>query len=420
MNRGKLGTLAGGPVAAQEGQADAEKSPAIVFRVVMVDDDFEDFVLVKRLLRSVGNYTITHIDDADEAREVLKKGGYDVALIDGHIKGQSGIDLIREMAPESPMPLVLVTAHGNPHYDLVALEAGAADFIDKSDLSSRLLARVLRYAHAQFKSEMRLRDSERRMREAKEQAEEASFAKSQFLAHMSHELRTPLNAILGFSEMMRQEVLGPIGHERYKDYLQDVHTSGMHLLNLINDILDLSKIESGQKSYDVDEVNIAALFDETVRLVRQHAADKGLKVNVNADPSLILLADHRAVKQMLLNLLSNSVKFTRPGGEISLLGEITPVSVKISVSDNGIGIAEEKLKKVLEPFVQVQQELYQAEPGTGLGLSIVKSLIHDHDGWLEVLSSEDVGTVATLHFPRGRLILPDAAEGAGRQTEDIE
>lgn len=374
-------------------------------RVVMVDDDYEDFVLVKRLLRSVGSYNLHHIDNAEDAERVLRGNDYDIALVDGRISGRSGVDLISSLAtPHAVMPMILLTGHGDDVVDEMALKAGASDFIDKKDLSARLLARSIRYAHAQFESERRLRVSEQAMRRAKEEAELASAAKSQFLAHMSHELRTPLNAIIGFSELMLHGILGPIENERYRDYIGDIGQSGQHLLSVINDILDLSKIEAGRMAFHLEPVRVSDVVADALRLVEQKARDKGvdLVTDLIADASLNL--DRRAAKQMLINLLSNAVKFTPSGGRVTVSFAPSGAQVTLSVIDTGIGIPPEKLASVLEPFAQVEQELYLSEEGTGLGLPIVKALIEAHDGYLDISSAVGRGTRVSLCFPQESIL----------------
>lgn len=383
-------------------KATKEKQPT---RVVMVDDDYEDFVLVKRLLRSVGSFSLHHIDNAAEAERVLRGNDYDIALIDGRISGRSGIDLISSLAtPHAVMPMILLTGHGDDVVDEMALQAGASDFIDKKDLSARLLARSIRYAHAQFESERRLRVSEQAMRRAKEEAELASAAKSQFLAHMSHELRTPLNAIIGFSELMLHGILGPIENERYRDYIGDIGESGQHLLSVINDILDLSKIEAGRMAFQMEPVRVSEVVAESLRIVEQRAQDKGLELVTDLIADAILDLDRRAAKQMLINLLSNAIKFTPAGGRITVSFAPNGAQVTLSVIDTGIGIPPEKLASVLEPFAQVEQELYLSEEGTGLGLPIVKALIEAHDGYLDISSAVGRGTRVSLCFPQERIL----------------
>ncbi|MDF1720992.1 MAG: ATP-binding protein [Minwuia sp.] len=374
-------------------------------RVLMVDDDFEDFVLVERLLKSANRrYRVSHVASATEAREAVRRGDHDIALIDNHINDQSGIDLIRSMrASNAQTPMILLTGSADPDIDLAALEAGAVDYIDKKDLSARVLERSIRYAYAQFVTEQRLRRSEMAMREAKEQAEYANAAKSQFLAHMSHELRTPLNAIIGFSELMRNEIMGPVGNDRYVPYMDDIFDSGQHLLTLINDILDLSKVEAGQMEYHPEPVNIQELVEESIHLVREKAREGSLLLSEVVDKSAFMIVDRRAFKQIMLNLLSNAIKFTPEGGTITVRLDLEAPMPTLTVSDTGIGIPHDKLGAVLEPFGQAGQELYLAEAGTGLGLSIVKAMIEAHDGDLMLESVEGHGTSVSIMLPPRRV-----------------
>ncbi len=242
--------------------------------------------------------------------------------------------------------------------------------------------------------------------EARRRAEEANLAKSRFLATMSHELRTPLNAILGFSEVMMNEVLGPIDNANYKDYARDIHSSGDHLLNLINEILDLSRIEAGRYKLHEEPVNLAHLVDDCRHLVQLKARNKDLAVNVNAQPDLPRLwADARAVRQVVLNLLSNAVKFTQPGGRIEIrVGWTSGGGQYVSVADNGPGIPEEEIPIVLSAFGQGSIAIKAAEDGTGLGLPIVQALMHTHDGKFELKSKLREGTTATAIFPRERVM----------------
>lgn len=242
--------------------------------------------------------------------------------------------------------------------------------------------------------------------EARRRAEEANLAKSRFLATMSHELRTPLNAILGFSEVMKGEVLGPIENANYKDYARDIHSSGEHLLNLINEILDLSRIEAGRYKLHEEPVNLAHLVEECQHLVQLKARNKDITITVNAEHDLPRLwADARAVRQVVLNLLSNAVKFTQPGGRIEIrVGWTSGGGQYVSVSDNGPGIPEEEIPIVLSAFGQGSIALKAAEDGTGLGLPIVQALMHTHDGKFELSSKLREGTTATAIFPKSRVM----------------
>ncbi len=241
---------------------------------------------------------------------------------------------------------------------------------------------------------------------AKEQAELANRTKSEFLANMSHELRTPLNAIIGFSEIVAGELFGPIGGPRYVEYAHDIHTSGIHLLSIISDILDLSKIEAGRRELTESAIDLHEAAESSLRLVRGRAENGGVRlVNGIARGAMPrLLADERAVKQILLNLLSNAVKFTPEGGRVSIGADLRgDGSLAICVDDTGIGIAREDIPRALAPFSQVDSALTRRYEGTGLGLPLVKSLIELHGGKLELESEEGKGTLATVVFPVDRV-----------------
>ncbi|HYM30126.1 MAG TPA: PAS-domain containing protein [Candidatus Cybelea sp.] len=241
---------------------------------------------------------------------------------------------------------------------------------------------------------------------AKERAETASRAKSEFLANMSHELRTPLNAVLGFAELMHREIFGPLGHAKYRDYARDIHDSGAHLLGLINDILDLAKIEAGKRELVEESIDIADLVDSTADLLVPRARTAQLELTARTPGDVpALYAERRAVKQMLLNLLSNAVKFTPAGGRIVVeAGRRPDFGLDIAVIDTGIGMSPADLGKALEPFGQVDSSLERKYEGSGLGLPLVKSLAELHGGSLELKSQPGRGTTATIHFPASRSV----------------
>jgi len=232
-----------------------------------------------------------------------------------------------------------------------------------------------------------------------ERAEAANKAKSEFLANMSHELRTPLNAIIGFSEVLQARMFGPLGSDKYSEYADDIHNSGIHLLTVINDILDMAKIEAGQMHIDCQQVDMAPLLDEALRLVAIQAENKGIEVHQKISKHLSLNADRRALKQILLNLLSNAVKFTEPGGRITVRARKTSCAVTVSIEDTGIGIPKALLSRIGQPFEQVQNQFSKSTGGSGLGLAISRSLAELHGGAMKVRSSEGVGTIVSIRMP---------------------
>ncbi|WP_235075829.1 sensor histidine kinase [Asticcacaulis sp. AC460] len=234
---------------------------------------------------------------------------------------------------------------------------------------------------------------------AKIRAEAANHAKSEFLANMSHELRTPLNAINGFSEIMATEMFGPLGHARYKEYAGDILGSGQHLLSLINDILDMSKIEAGKMTLRIEPVSLDEVIEDTLRLVRQRAEKAGLKIRVHMPQLPEIEADFRALKQILLNLLTNAIKFTPQHGTVTVSAAMTDDNVHIAVSDTGIGIASKDMERLARPFEQIENQFSKTKEGTGLGLALTKSLIEMHNGRLEIDSTEGQGTTVNVILP---------------------
>jgi len=244
------------------------------------------------------------------------------------------------------------------------------------------------------------------LRVARRQAEEANRTKSEFLANMSHELRTPLNAILGFSELMGKATLGPLGNPKYEEYARDINDSGRHLLALIQDILDLSKIEAGKLELDEEDIDVARAIRSCMVLVKERARNGGVKLLTDLPDDLPALhADERKLKQILVNLLSNAVKFTPTGGSVTVKAWFRPDSgFVIQVADTGVGIALEDIPKALTPFGQVDSRLDRKYEGTGLGLPLTKSLIEKHSGSLDLQSEVGAGTTVTVRFPPERMV----------------
>ena len=243
-----------------------------------------------------------------------------------------------------------------------------------------------------------------RLRIEKDGAVAASRAKSEFLANVSHELRTPLNAIIGFSDVIKTEMFGPVG-DRYRAYSMDIFNSGTHLLGLINEIVDLSKLEAGQLELHEEVVDMAGCVDACVNLIKDAATKAGVHLSVYLDFDVsFVLADERRLRQILINLLSNAVKFTPDSGRVRLSTTRVPEGFTIQVSDTGIGIAAEDIPKALTPFGQVDSKISRKHEGTGLGLPLVKHLAELHGGSLSIASEPNIGTTVTVFFPTMRIV----------------
>jgi two-component system cell cycle sensor histidine kinase PleC len=232
----------------------------------------------------------------------------------------------------------------------------------------------------------------------KERAEGANRAKSEFLANMSHELRTPLNAILGFSEILQNQMFGPLGSDKYYEYSCDIHESGKHLLQVISDILDMSKIEAGHLKIHTEPTDLSVLIEESLRFINVAAAYKNITVEQHIMGDLRLEADRRAMKQILLNLLSNAVKFTNPNGKVVVRARKLSDCICMTIADTGIGIPKSAMQKIGQPFEQVQSQYAKSQGGSGLGLAISRSLTQLHGGEMKIHSREGKGTIIVVRI----------------------
>ncbi|SON54990.1 Non-motile and phage-resistance protein [Hartmannibacter diazotrophicus] len=271
------------------------------------------------------------------------------------------------------------------------------------DSERRLMATVtdLRQSRQKLQAQtQQLVDLADKYSEEKTRAEAANRSKSEFLASMSHELRTPLNAIIGFSEMMRSGIFGSLGSPKYDEYCQDIHESGTYLLNVISDILDMSKIEAGRVNLTLESVDIDDVVAESTRIMNNQAADRSIQLVTDFTVDQPIVADRRAIKQIVLNLVSNALKFTPLGGRIRVSTKMAGDNARLMVEDTGIGIPAKALAQLGQPFVQVENQMTRKHPGSGLGLAIARSLAELHGGTMRIESEEGVGTTVVIDLPR--------------------
>jgi signal transduction histidine kinase len=280
------------------------------------------------------------------------------------------------------------------------------------------MARAVQVFKEKSIENQRLHDQEAKrsaeLARARDDAQAANRTKSEFLANMSHELRTPLNAIIGFSEVMQTQIYGPLGDKRYAEYAGDIHRSGQHLLEIINDILDLAKVEAGRLELRPDRVDVAQLFTACERLMHNKAATAGVTLIVrHLDTVTEIVADEIRLRQILLNLLSNAVKFTPRGGYVTMLAErAADKTCEFKVIDTGIGMSEAEVAVAMEPFRQIDNTLARKYEGTGLGLPLTRALIELHGGKFELSSKPGIGTTATVR-------LPENAPGLAAATNEV-
>jgi signal transduction histidine kinase len=380
-------------------------------RILIVDDDTEFAESLSDILIPHG-YAVAVADRPEAALAELRRTRPEVALLDIRLRLSSGVDLLSRLTSECPgLVCVMMTAHAETRTAIEALRKGAYDYIDKGGEPNELHAVLVRcFEKLQLQEETRA--AYEALRLAKEEAETASRSKSDFLANMSHELRTPLNAIIGFTEILSAEIFGPLGNARYLSYVGDIRASGRHLLELVNDVLDISKVECGQLDLVEETVDIAAVVDLCLRLVRERAESAGVTLDsALVSPLPPLRADGRRLKQVVLNLLSNAVKFTPPGGRVGLRVAANEQGVRLVVEDTGIGIAPADLATALRPFGQIDSRLARRYSGTGLGLPLAKAIVELHGGDLQIDSAIGRGTKVTVILPAKRLGQGSAAPG---------
>ena len=354
-------------------------------------------------------YVATELHDRKQAAAWLRNNRPAAAILDAALFVEMKQS---NAAPEFPC----IVFDADPRAELVvaAFRAGAMDFFQSKD-SPEEIAGALQLALADGGHHGTPSEIQALVR-AKEAAEAINRAKSEFLATMNHELRTPLNAIIGFSDLMAKEALGPLGHPNYRAYIEDIRASGRHLLEIINDVLEFSKVETGRLTLTEDFADVHYIAQAVMRLVSARAREGGVQVE-NAIPAGLpqLWCDMRKLRQMLLNLAGNAVKFTSSGGVVSISAQCSNAEFVITVADNGIGIAGDDLPRVLQPFVQGNNALSRHHAGAGLGLTLVKSMIEKHGGSLRLESQPGQGTKVHLVFPGDRI----GASATGPATRKV-
>jgi signal transduction histidine kinase len=376
--------------------------PSAPLKVLLVEDNPADARLTRELLREVSatRVDVAHVVTLREALDRIAVEHFDVVLQDLSLPDSHGLDGLSAMqAANARIPIVVLSGLDDQAVSIEAMQRGAQDYLVKGQGTGELIFRAIRYSIERKRAEIQLLAE-------KEKAVVANRAKTEFLANISHELRTPLNAVIGFSDLLRSEALGPLSHPQYKGYAEVISDSGKHLLAIINDILDIAKIEAGRHDLVEERVSVTDVLGACLRLIKPRAEEGRIAIATDLCGDLTdLRADQRMLKQIVLNLLSNAVKFTLPGGEVRVsTGLASDGRARIAVTDTGIGISDEDLPKVLLPFFQVDGSLSRKYEGTGLGLPLVKSMVELHGGSFELASALAVGTTATVWFPAERVL----------------
>jgi len=389
-----------------------------MWNILIIDDDEVDREFTRRSLESLNRPIHFHeAADGRTALEAITENTFDCALLDFRLPDMDGLSVLSKILDGSdrlPFPIVMMTGDGNEEVAVEAMKQGVYDYVVKGSahaagslvesVSSAINHWTL--VRAKERAEEALEHKAAELVIAKAAAEKANRAKSEFLAAMSHDLRTPLNAIMGFSDMIRMQTFGPLGDEHYLDYAKDIYNSGELLISLINDILDLSKVEAGKYDLVEEALNLPALIQTCCHQVEKMAtmAELDLVMDI-ADDLTPLMGDKRVLTQILNNLLSNAIKFTPPGGTVKLTAKVDlDDATVISIEDTGIGMTEDGIHQAMQPFEQVDTDHSRAHDGTGLGLPLCASFMQLHGGDISVDSQIDIGTTVSVRFPPHRTI----------------
>ena len=377
--------------------------------LLVTDKDGDAAFLHAALAAGCIDRETTTAADMQAAAAALAATPYDAVLLDIALIEDCPAEAVRRLRRLRDLPILVITSSAQMRAAGEALGAGAQDYILWSSFNGGSLVHRLQFCIARHRA-----DREVRLRLHK--AELASQTKSRFLAHMSHELRTPLNSILGFTEMMRRGVFGTIENARYVDYLETISHSGGHLLTLINNLLDLAKIEAGREELQESSVDVGELLQAVAEAEQPGARARGLTLSCAVEEDALLCADPVKLEQVILNLLSNAMKFTPEGGQITLTGRSTAEGgYEIVVADTGCGMDPDEIPQAMTTFAQVHTPfLRKGDRGSGLGLPIARGLVALHQGHLQIASRRGAGTRISVRLPAARrLPLPPAiAPGA--------
>ncbi|TMD51075.1 MAG: hybrid sensor histidine kinase/response regulator [Chloroflexi bacterium] len=367
--------------------------------IVLVDDERANLLLLRTYLKDI-DCSVSAYQDPVRALEVAEQAPPDLMVIDLQMPEMDGIELCRRLKAASStrlVPVLVVTALDSRERRLAALEGGADDFLSKPIDRVELLARV--------RSLLRLKG-------VMDQLQDANLAKNEFLANMSHEMRQPLNSILGFTELLLTNPQALADQPRAHRYIDNVQTAGRHLLALITDVLDLAKIESRRLELTLIEVEVKELLTSLHEMMLPIARSKGVRLRVRAQPRLAVVADDMRLRQIVLNLVTNAVKFTPSGGLVSIGASSGAGWMEITVADTGVGIAAEDQGRVFEAFTQLDVATNR-EPGAGLGLAMVKQLTELHGGRVSLESELGRGTTVKVRLPRAE---PSAPKAHGKRV----
>ena len=378
---------------------------------LIVDDNRADARLIEKYILKAthGAWKTTIITDYESAHKALLENHFHISIIDLNIAGRSGLDMLVQPAgrPSLP-PAIIVSALADDLLQETALSAGAYDFIPKDDIDEKTLKRTIRHVFSAYEKERELKRIAARERQG-------SAVKSAFLACMSHDLRTPLNAIIGFADMLHLPATGPNTEERITEYARIISDSGQHLLEVINTILDLSKIEEKKFTLHREWICPKDYCTRLQTILKPLIDEKFLTIDTNFDlEGKLLLADARSFRQIFINVMSNAIKFSHSGDRISVSCKLVNGECELSIADTGVGMSGQELKMALTSFGQATRNPELARQGTGLGLTITKALMEEHGGKLRIDSRKDVGTRVTMNFPKSAVAYIDKANPVER------